>query len=850
MKTMLDVVGAVKEYVDNKQPSYNPTEATIDFTDIISIADAFPKAAKDVRLKVEAVQDLHGYDKPWVGGAGKNKCPLTIDGIKAVNTSGTWSGNVYTYRGITYTINVDGDDNITSIKVNGTASENSFLRFTDSYQTASQLGLELNTTYTLSGCPSGGGASTYNIRYDSGGAWSYPIDAGNGIQFTFTSSTNTYGPRIYIGNGTTVNNILFYPQMEKGTKTAFESYTNICPISGWNNAKVTRGGKNLLSYDLVSLKADNTYGTWNNSTYTMNDATFTLNADKTISVSKPSASTSANSIVLAQNVYIPTGTYKVNGNPSGGGTETRRMTVRISDGTSERYVFENGSGAEFTLAEGEYLKEVNIRIGGSTTFTGTISPMIRPASISDATYEPYQGKEITISLNGTRYGCTLDVTSGVLTLDKKYVDLGTLSYSTFTVAAGNLFRATVSDIKQIASNSVNPNFICSNYPSIDADHRTDYVVTQTANSSTIDVIDSRYSDTTTFKAAMDGVGLIYELATPQTIQLTAEEIYLLYGYNTLFGDCGDISLTYNPATYGNIVEEVSSKMDKSNPTGTGSFSLNRKANTTVGNHSFAEGYNTTASGACSHAEGSDTKAYQPYAHAEGYNTTASKQSSHAEGTATTASANCAHAEGNSTTASAKYAHAEGAMTKASGEDSHAEGFNTTASGFASHAEGRNNVAGYNCQHVSGKYNDNKATTLFEVGNGESTSNRSNAFEVYSDGSLSTDNGTTKVKLEDLIKTLVFGGDARTNYKFSWSTSNSNIVVLRGVKGENANYRATFRLYTDGKLYSLWKEVSNGNLSDFDVAIDDSGYLNITIPTYSQWRLEFLPTAGIVYASST
>lgn len=48
---------------------------------------------------------------------------------------------------------------------------------------------------------------------------------------------------------------------------------------------------------------------------------------------------------------------------------------------------------------------------------------------------------------------------------------------------------------------------------------------------------------------------------------------------------------------------ANSKMDATNPIGTGSFSMNRKAGTTVGNYSHAEGYNTTASSIYSHAEG-------------------------------------------------------------------------------------------------------------------------------------------------------------------------------------------------------------------------------------------------------
>lgn len=104
--------------------------------------------------------------------------------------------------------------------------------------------------------------------------------------------------------------------------------------------------------------------------------------------------------------------------------------------------------------------------------------------------------------------------------------------------------------------------------------------------------------------------------------------------------------------------------------------------------------------------------------------------------------------------------------------------------------------------------------------------------------------------QDVIKALNFGGDANTKVKFSWNTSTSNIVILRGVSGQVNSYRATFRLFSDGKMYNLWKEVGSGSLSDFDVAIDNSGYLSITIPAYSQWKLEFLQTARITYVSSS
>lgn len=143
-------------------------------------------------------------------------------------------------------------------------------------------------------------------------------------------------------------------------------------------------------------------------------------------------------------------------------------------------------------------------------------------------------------------------------------------------------------------------------------------------------------------------------------------------------------------------------MSQTNPTGTGSLSINRKANTTIGSYSVAEGSDTTASGI----------------------------SSHAEGYGTTASGNCSHAEGYGTTASKDYSHAEGDSTTASGSRSHAEGYGTIASEISSHAEGCGTIAASSYQHAQGKYNieDADGTYAHIVGNGTSSA-RSNAHTL-------------------------------------------------------------------------------------------------------------------------
>lgn len=156
--------------------------------------------------------------------------------------------------------------------------------------------------------------------------------------------------------------------------------------------------------------------------------------------------------------------------------------------------------------------------------------------------------------------------------------------------------------------------------------------------------------------------------------------------------------------------KLSSRMASSDPSGTGSFSVNRKSGTTVGDRSSALGSNATASGFASHAEGFSTNAYSDGSHAEGYMTIASGYASHAEGASTVAS---------------KYG-------------SHAEGYQTKASGDYSHAEGRATIAKHALAHVCGTYNiadpstagtSSRGTYIIIVGNGTSDSKRSNAHTL-------------------------------------------------------------------------------------------------------------------------
>lgn len=203
-------------------------------------------------------------------------------------------------------------------------------------------------------------------------------------------------------------------------------------------------------------------------------------------------------------------------------------------------------------------------------------------------------------------------------------------------------------------------------------------------------------------------------------------------------------------------------LEKTNPTGTGSFSMNRKADTAVGDCSHAEGYDTTASGGYSHAEGAGAIASGLNSHGEGNCTIASGENAHAEGYRTTASGYHSHAEGfgaQSTLTDGSWTHEY--KTNAKGLGSHAEGVFTIAGGRASHSEGEGTIASGTYQHVQGKYNveDTKNEFAHIIGGGASDTGRKNIHTLdwlgnaIFAGDVINGNGVTMDELKTLIEKL-------------------------------------------------------------------------------------------------
>jgi hypothetical protein len=160
---------------------------------------------------------------------------------------------------------------------------------------------------------------------------------------------------------------------------------------------------------------------------------------------------------------------------------------------------------------------------------------------TDTSYHAYNGHTYNIDLDGTRYGGTLDIISGLMTLDRAYVDLGTLTWESSDVAFYTLDLST--DIFKPGDFNL-AKVMCSIYRYVtyrDFVYSTDDAICCVGSpSGRLYIKDSRFIDATAFKTAMNGVQLVYELATPLTIQLTPTVVKSLEGVNNISADSGDV----------------------------------------------------------------------------------------------------------------------------------------------------------------------------------------------------------------------------------------------------------------------------------------------------------------------
>ena len=327
--------------------------------------------------------------------------------------------------------------------------------------------------------------------------------------------------------------------------------------------------QNLNGYDKPWVGGSGKNKYWLKSE-TKRGLTLTANDNGTYTLTGTFNGTSNNTIGNSDEVTLKAGTYILS---SGVTSSYYGISVLNSDastisGTSY------GTDVTFTLsADTNVIFRIYILYNASMGSANvTFRPMLR-LSGTTSDFEPYEnicpisgwdavnvyvspttdaedGTTTTISLGSTIYGGTLDVTNGVLTVDKGYVDLGTLNWQTNGDGDGiREFAVVISD----KANGIT-NMMCSALEVKNASGTSGYkCIRGRANSGNVSVVWDIVS-VADFKTAVSGYQLVYDLATSQTVTLTPTQVQTVLGENNLWADSGSVSVVYRADTETKIAE--------------------------------------------------------------------------------------------------------------------------------------------------------------------------------------------------------------------------------------------------------------------------------------------------------
>lgn len=392
--------------------------------------------------------------------------------------------------------------------------------------------LSLNAgTYTLSYEEFGGTISsspTVVQLYDSdaGKIIAYVTPSARSAAYTFAQTTAVY-IRVHVYAETVYTNYKIGIQLEAGsTATAYQPYSNIRPISGWSDAKLTRKSKNLIAP----------------TTSTLYPGGVTVSLDKNgCHTLDGTASSTAISVIAS--MELPAGTYTLSYVEKGGTMSKDATVLQLLDrdaGTIVAYATHDRpyGSCTFDKATAVY---VRVHVYSGVKYTGYRIGAQLETGGSATDFEPYDGNDsYAATFTQTIYGGTLDWVTGKLT-----VTHGGHSFDG-TEQISRYDNRFVSQMLDSLINNGEKDVICSHYPLLASG---DYRITIGSGTSRLEFWNPAYTTADEFKeylaaqaTAGTPVQIAYKLAKPTTLQLTAQEIAQLRGTNTLYGDGGAITI--------------------------------------------------------------------------------------------------------------------------------------------------------------------------------------------------------------------------------------------------------------------------------------------------------------------
>lgn len=293
--------------------------------------------------------------------------------------------------------------------------------------------------------------------------------------------------------------------------TNFAPYENLCPISGWDKVEMGQRGKNL--FDPSTAVIGKYYG--------MNgiENSNTDKAHSTFFRIKP----------LTR--YCMTG-YAGSGFYSVVAFDANMNPIIWYGPASKTEPFTTQTPANAVWAVLNFNKDqLNTLSFYESETVGEYVPC-NPAS-----------RDIIIQLGDTYYGAQLDVLNGVLRVTHGIISLGAVDW---TAVSNNCFRYNDDSIPLLSDNNSYPNAISSIFVGATPNN---YINTDNCFhfSSTVHAVYVRatsYSDAASFKTAMSGQTIVYELATPIPFHVDPHDIYSFLGFNNIWADTGDTHAIY------------------------------------------------------------------------------------------------------------------------------------------------------------------------------------------------------------------------------------------------------------------------------------------------------------------
>lgn len=485
---------------------------------IASFTDGSASPVTALSVSIEPVQDLHGYDAPWPAGGGKNLWNGSNGYWAAATGIWTESGAALNYQSSQKIKVSEGD--VFYIAADKSISTQHVISWVNgNFVSGTQVSFNSLRPYTV---PSG----VDEIAFD----------------LNFSSQATALGAKVMMNRGNTAE--------------PYASYSNICPISGHDTAVVTRTGKNLFhipQFEDISKSDGNVTCKW------INESKFRINAtgnqSGVVNIFSPKGSFFTNK--------LQAGTYSFKCNFPSGGSKSWITFFAKEDNTwinLKGYIRENSVNT-FTFTQ---TTEITIVVSVSQTDVLTnfdLQIQLELAS-SPTEYEETNIQSVTVDLDGTRYGGTLNVLTGEMTVDRGMIifdganDGNRVSYKYPNKYVYNLSTPLVGNTLIPTPNGNTVIGCLSDYFQNITDNqaydgsRNGFSTSTSGGFAKLSAPSIKAESQADMNAwlAEHPVTVVYPLASPLTVTLSPSQLSTLLGENHIWTDTGDVAVTYRADT--------------------------------------------------------------------------------------------------------------------------------------------------------------------------------------------------------------------------------------------------------------------------------------------------------------